>query len=162
MSDEKKETTQIELPAENEAVTSGEPPENSEPKIRVHSDPDWFLQGLVVMVNGSELEIGITLTVGGLLVSGYMVSGHKYFEGFAEDFGSGFPKDIKNPGDGYKELGKIYTDPEHPLDSRSTSFIHLKNARFYHNSGGAVPQNRGVWWRGRLTAVDGFMLGNFS
>ena len=51
---------------------------------------DWLLQSLVNMANVSELEIGITLQVSGLLVSGILVGGKKYFEGFAEDFAGAF------------------------------------------------------------------------
>ena len=55
---------------------------------------DWFLQVLVSLaMNGSEF--GITLQVGGFLVSGTLVSGPKFFEGFASDFASGFPEDAR-------------------------------------------------------------------
>lgn len=45
---------------------------------------DWFLQSLVNMANTDSLQIGITLQVSGLLVSGVLVGGKAYFEGFAE------------------------------------------------------------------------------
>jgi len=35
-------------------------------------------------------------------------------------------------------------------------FIHLKDVEFINPDGRSVA---GAWWRGRLTAVDGFILG---
>lgn len=57
----------------------------SEDETRIPDEgKDWFLQLLVDAVNGTTSEIGLTLQVSGLLVSGTLVSGDKYFEGFAE------------------------------------------------------------------------------
>ncbi|MDX1319990.1 MAG: hypothetical protein R3207_07420, partial [Oceanospirillum sp.] len=47
---------------------------------------DWFLENLVNTVNGSDIEIGITLQMDGFLVSGYIVNGRKYFDGFSGEF----------------------------------------------------------------------------
>ncbi len=44
----------------------------------------------------------------------------------------------------------------------SPSYIHLANTHFYRAGGRFTPVNRGVWWRGRLAAVDGFTGGQLS
>lgn len=41
---------------------------------------DGILRVLVDTVTGTDDRLPVTLAVGGMLVSGYVVSGHKYFE----------------------------------------------------------------------------------
>lgn len=135
---------------------------------------DWFLESFVRMVNesASGLEIGLTLQVGGFLVSGIMVSGPKYFEGFASDFTSPIAdkeaaERIRQSFSGYAGIYKAApsenTDTENS-ESRSSGpgYIHLKEARFFNTSGKPIPGNRAVWWRGRLSEVSGFILGNLA
>jgi hypothetical protein len=123
-------------------------------------------------VNISELEIGITLQVSGFLVSGILIAGSKYFEGFASDFSSGFKdeQDRQALKTAISKYGEIYKPTDDPLagyagrDSKPTktlpSYIHLKNAKFFNTVGNQIPDNRGVWWRGRLSEVSGFILGS--
>jgi hypothetical protein len=53
------------------------------PTLPLSQAPDWLLQHLVALVTDGPLEMGITLQVGGLLVSGKLVSGARYFEAAA-------------------------------------------------------------------------------
>lgn len=57
--------------------------------VRV-DDKDWFLQSLINMVNSGTFSFGVTLSVSGFLVSGQLIGGKEYFDGFAGDFTSGF------------------------------------------------------------------------
>ena len=69
-------------------------------------------------------------------------------------------------GDHLGNFGKIIygqTENEKQADDKGDEamkqlpgFIHLRNAKFFHNSGQPMPVNKGPWWRGRLSAVDGF------
>lgn len=130
------------------------------------SDPaDWFLQSLVDMANRSGLEVGITLQVSGLLVSGMLVSGKQYFEGFASEFSSAFTdqeaaravrESFSRHGEKYKLQGEGSAHPAAPV------YVHLKQARFFNTSGEPIPRNRGVFWRGRLSEVSGFILGTLG
>jgi hypothetical protein len=45
--------------------------------------PDWYwyLQSLVSIVNGNNGEFPVTLYVKGLVISGNLISGHRYFAG---------------------------------------------------------------------------------
>ena len=131
-------------------------------------DKDWFLEILCNMVNGNEMIIGLTLNVGGLLVSGELISGDKYFEGFSEEFTNALSnlvptddgiEDIKNQ---ITKLGDRYKHDENDEQNKPTNFIHLRNAKFFNTVGSPVPSNRGVWWRGRLSEVSGFMLGSLT
>lgn len=128
---------------------------------------DWFLQALVKLCNDSESEttFSITLNVGGILVSGELIGGKHYFNGFANTLKmSEFPSDA---ADVFKDFGEIYTKQrEKKEDDKETNpppqYIHLRNARIFHPGGRPIPTNQGVWWRGRLQAVDGFILGSLS
>lgn len=124
---------------------------------------DWFLQMLVNMANKSSLEIGVTLNIGGGLVSGMLIGMDQYFEGFALDFGSGIsdPEASRDIQDSFSRLGQPKPQDEDAF-IYPPNYIHLKDAKFFHNAGNPIPANRGVWWRGRLTQIDGFSLGNLS
>ena len=126
---------------------------------------DWFLQSLIDLVNGREIEIGLTLHAGGFLVSGLLVSGHQYFTGFGEEFARTF-NDAELTADiqrAYARWGGIYTVPKSPGETfTKANFIHLKNARFFNTAGEPIPANMAVWWRGRVSEIDGFFLGMLS
>jgi hypothetical protein len=47
-----------------------------------------------------------------------------------------------------------------PVDD-PLAYIHLAHARFFTGAGQPLPDGHGVLWRGRLAAVDGFVLGAF-
>lgn len=136
----------------------------SSPSSTPQLNSDWFLRFLVDMCNNSETFISITLNVGGVLVSGELAGGEKYFAGFTKDLkAAGLPIEF---ADLFNEFGDIYkTQSEQKEQGESTpppEYIHLKNARIFHPGGGPIPGNRGVWWRGRLEAIDGFILGVLS
>ncbi|HEB27724.1 MAG TPA: hypothetical protein ENI05_08095 [Porticoccus sp.] len=128
--------------------------------IRI-DDKDWFLQNLINMVNSGELKFGITLNVGGFLVSGNLIGGKHYFEGFGADFASGFSGDevedeIKNA---FAKNGEIYSSEEEPSPP---IYVHIEDAKFFNTNGAPIPENKGVWWRGRVSEVSGFSLGSLS
>jgi hypothetical protein len=126
---------------------------------------DWFLQFLVDRVNGTTTEIGITLQVGGLLVSGTLVGGDKYFEGFGEDVAAAKADDKENAEThraAFAKLGEQYKRPEGEGTKQNQApplYIHLKNAKFYSPGAKPIPGNKGVWWRGRISEVSAFILG---
>ena len=127
---------------------------------------DYFLQSLVGLANDG-LEIGLTLTVGGFLVSGVLVSGKKYFNdnlagpGFADQMG----ESAETIRDYFRSFGSIYDEiPNTPEGAPRPlpTFIHLYNARFFHNSGKPIPANQPIWWRGRVSEIQGFTIGPLS
>lgn len=126
---------------------------------------DWLLQEFISMVNTGDMTIGITLNVGGLLVSGELIGGKSYFGGIGKDLmlSLGGPDKIRKS---FEDWGrKIYsggTNKKSGRDFKKPYFIHLKNARFYYPGQQPVPKNQGLWWRSRLEAIDGFSLGSLS
>lgn len=146
---------------------------------------DWLLESLVRLVNhlerqGVRMNIPITLNIGGLLVSGFLMDGKEYFEQFAQIMEAGLPEFFgetkEQIANNFRELGGLY-DPtgegtpraESPEDAPEASdvplnfyFVHLKDAVFVHPGGAPIPSDQGVLWRCRLEAVDGFTLGSFA
>lgn len=158
-----------------------QPLTDKQPSAR-HGVVDWFLQALVMLANNNTFEVGITLNVGGLIVSGVLVGGSKYFDGIAEEWRIGHIQSggKSDDADSWKgiisEFGEIYREnirkreqaaregarPDLDQGILHPEYIHLKNARMYHPGQAPIPTNGGIWWRGRLRAVDGFILGEFS
>ena len=131
---------------------------------------DWFLQSLVSIVNNESASIPITLSVGGLLISGEMIGGKTYFNEFARQFKDSF-KDLNSKTaatieESFKRLGEVYDlIPQKAQEHASLPeprLIHLRNAQTYHAGGSPIPAEEGALWRGRLEAVDGFSLGRRS
>jgi len=129
-------------------------------------EADWFLQHLVDTVNRTDLEIPITVQVAGVFVSGILVGGKRYFEGFGDDVAAGLADDTQSAEmlrDAFAGLGKMYDDEESVAAIYSPRYIHLRDARFFGTaSSPPVPSNKGVWWRGRLSHVGGFVLGTLD
>jgi hypothetical protein len=125
---------------------------------------DHVLQTLVDLTNRSDLELGITLTVGGFSISGMLVSGKTFFDGLAAEMSASIdePSSKKAVHEYFSNFGGAYNFSDDDHDTPLPIFIHLRDARHFHNSGGPMPGNRGVYWRGRISQVSGFSMGNLS
>lgn len=141
-------------------------PTSSQPAPAVAAPPaDVFLQFLVNLVNnGGQLKgIGVTLQMGGMLVSGSIVSGAEYFDRFAEAFADSL-SDMDDQARGsvrssLSELGDVFRlpQPAEPLPN----YIHLADALFFTADGTPIA-GQPTLWRGRSSAVDGFILGRLQ
>lgn len=127
---------------------------------------DWLLRYLVDAANQKGLQIGITLQVGGMLVSGVLVSGQTYFDNITSDIsealaGNDQTKGIAEMFESVNRAIHAGTTPDVPTPT--PAYIHLKDAYFFHSADSApIPNGQGVWWRGKLSQVAGFFLGNLS
>lgn len=136
--------------------------------VEVVNNGDWFLQSTIENIVSNGIEIGITLNVSGLIISGVLVSGKKYFEEMSIFMKSASrqPDDISSAlGDAWGKYTSIYEKPEDAPDGWSVGpvgYVHLMNARFYTAGQKPIPNNQGVLWRGKLSSVDGFFIGNLS
>ncbi|MFY3136848.1 gas vesicle accessory protein GvpU [Achromobacter xylosoxidans] len=142
-----------------------DPIPTSFPPASVAPPADVFLQFLVNLVNnGGQLKsIGVTLQMGGMLVSGSIVSGAEYFDRFAETF-SGSLADMDTQArqsvrTSLAELGDVFRlpQPAEPLPN----YIHLVDALFFSADGTPIA-GQPTLWRGRSSAVDGFILGRLQ
>ncbi|MFD4837475.1 gas vesicle accessory protein GvpU [Achromobacter sp. NPDC058515] len=128
-------------------------------------EADAFLQFLVNLVNnGSQIEsIGVTLQMGGMLVSGSIISGAEYFDSFAVNFTSSLDSldadTRKTVRASLAELGDVFRLPQ-PADPLP-NYIHLADALFFTADGTPIA-GQPTLWRGRTSAVDGFILGRLQ
>lgn len=131
---------------------------------------DAVLATIVAMVNTFESGgFGITLTVGGSLVTGILISGTEYFQRFAEfwpqstntKLGETLKKIFMDVAEDFGKQAKEQFEEHASGDYKTTSplqFIHLKDARVATPSG-LVPTHFGLLWRGRLSEVQAFSWG---
>lgn len=131
-------------------------------KLRVDGNSvDWFLQDLVATVNSGLFEVGVTLFVEGLIVSGRLVSGKRYFAAIGQQFYDGCPGNEETKQmmrDAFEGKGEIY-DRKDDADVPPPQFIHLIDALCFGHSGAPIPNDGPVVWRGRINAVSGFYIG---
>lgn len=137
----------------------------SQPAAASAPPADVFLQFLVNLVNnGGQLKsIGVTLQMGGMLVSGEIVSGAEYFDRFAETFADSLSdmdgQARQSVRTSLAELGDVFRlpQPAEPLPN----YIHLADALFFTADGTPIA-GQPTLWRGRSSAVDGFILGRLQ
>lgn len=122
---------------------------------------DWFLQFLVNLANKNRFELDITLTVGGILISGTLVGVRQYFDDLSAYFASPFDsgKNSEEIQQTFKKIGDQCTCVSSSEQTETPSYIHLKNAVFFDAPGKRVSSDAGIWWRGRISEVQGFAPG---
>ena len=136
---------------------------NEQPESLI-ANTDWLLQMLINLVNGNDMAISITLNVGGAIIYGDLVSGHKYLEqlglGFSRGLFGSESEESRSFAESFKKMGDAIYDKEKLEDpgQPAPSFIHLKNAKFIRPLGQTLPESGGFWWRGKVSAIDGFFL----
>lgn len=136
--------------------------------VEVVGSKDWFLQSIIETVISQGVEIGVIVNTGGAIISGMLISGEKYFD----ELGNVMTAASEADGDiqavlgqawkGYKSIYQRPTDAEDEWQQPQAHFIHLKNARYYAPGQSPTPSSQGLLWRGKLSSVDGFTIGNFS
>lgn len=129
---------------------------------------DWFLRNTISTLTPLGVELGITVMVGGMVVSGTLISGAKYFEEMGNSIQGkgGEQEDVVNAiAESWKAWKVIYDKPEDAPDDwkpEQTSFIHLRDARVFAPGQPSLPSNQGVLWRGKLSSIDGFTMAQIS
>lgn len=123
---------------------------------------DWLLQWLSAFINDVNIRIGVTLTVGGNMITGTLIPHEAYFERLAKDLSAPF---ADNDPEGQKALharmigfGK---PPAPETQHLPNQYIHLDNARV-HTGGNQILPSKGTLWRGKVSSVDGFILGELN
>ena len=137
---------------------------------------DWALAEFAWYANRGGIEFGVTLQIGGQIVSGTTVSGAE----FLKDVGEKLSEVITNSGDQFKELSDTikgkYKDQAQKLYPKISSqesneakgeqfsiksaFIHLKNVDIWTDSASKSLPVR--YWRGKLASVDAWFIGRMS
>ena len=120
---------------------------------------DWLLQWLVNFVSEMKLEVGISLNVGGSIISGDLVSHAVYFEQLSNDISAPFGKIASaETADMMKKLILAKAPGAPSADDPAYQYLHLKNCQIFTDSDKPIPST-GVLWRGKISAIDGFFLG---
>lgn len=139
-------------------------PEDLNPKHEDGGLPepiDGHLRIWVHMANKGLPGMGITLTVGGAIVTGTLIGVRQYFDLFAANYAAGlklepehnFHKLLRAPLENLDRQDEKYPD-------KLPNYIHLQDAKYYM-SNGFVPAD-GLLWRGKLDTVDGWSLGQWQ
>src|SRR5688572_33455126 len=92
---------------------------------------DWFLESLVNIANETEVGVGVTLMVGGTVVTGTLASGKQYFEGLAG---------VKFQGnqeicDALKQAFADVVQALEPVRDVTPQYVHLRDARVVTTAG---------------------------
>jgi hypothetical protein len=143
---------------------------------------DWLLQNLVWKANYFGLEAGITLNVGGLIISGVLISGNRYYDEVVKQFKAGFSKEYQEIGEVLGDLIKKNAEPfpdfwakfdpskesKSEIDFSNVPYasemqhIHLRDVKYLAASGGQLQLGANQLWRGKIDSVDGFVFGALS
>ncbi len=146
---------------------SGDREQVIDPSTESH---DLFLQWLIRLTDGG-LEMGVTLSVGGLLVTGTLIHRQTYFREFGELLGStlegvfspSLANDIKQSIQSFGEdADGTPGEAESTAPWQPAHYVHLENARMITPGQPGIPTHEGVLWRGKVSAIDGFMLGTIG
>ena len=148
----------------------------------ISNTSDIFLQYLVFGADQMKLEFPITISTGGLIISGSLISGDEYYSLLGQQIHEspyleeGMAQSLQNV---MNKFGKIYIDlrekQKNQVDSEEidednqdddqprTCFYHLKNTRFYAPSGETMKLGSGYKiWRGNLDHIDGYTFGKLE
>jgi hypothetical protein len=135
-------------------------------------DPELMrLVGFINIVDGAE--IGLTLHVGGCVVSGMLISMAQFYRLLVKDFtdlnrltehsdrdaAASFAEFYRSPLEGAEKALDEYRKSQTLTVPPSPRHIHLRYAQTLVPGGQPLTQSL---WRGRLTEVDGWSIGNFG
>ncbi|HDS1723632.1 gas vesicle protein [Pseudomonas alloputida] len=118
---------------------------------------DPLLQWLVNQANRGAPQQAVTLTVGGNLISGFLVSYEQYLAQVGMQISSSYNEANGSAG----KVREYFSQLAPNLDEKDlppVQFVHLVSAEIYSNSGAPILIG-GSLWRGKISSVDGFSLG---
>lgn len=129
---------------------------------------DEYLQELVNIITGTEIEFPVTIYINGAILSGYLTSGHNYFEGIKEQYRIYFQSISDDSESIDKILDELTSLKQNYLVDAETKYslplpiyIHMRDAKCF-TPGQKPMTDEGQWWRGKLSSVDGFHLGRLE
>lgn len=125
---------------------------------------DWMIQWFTEFVTTKEgsvsIELPLTLTVGGNLISGKLISEAAYFDQLATDFSSAIPESSREAA---RELIK-HLQPAPAAENEAPTprqFLHMRDAQVFTDASKPIV-GQGVLWRGKISSVEGFSLGTIT
>ena len=122
---------------------------------------DADLLFFVDIANKYEVEMGVTLLIKGVWISGEIISGKTYYESLVKSFGPYQEGSlVESIADYFKGTAKVfYTKPEDQDDcSIPNNFMHLKNIT-QNNGSGSMAKMNNAFLRVKIEEIDGYILG---
>ena len=142
-----------------------EPSLNSKEKTLISSDTDLFLMELVELAERDSINTYITLFVQGTIISGYLSNESYYFSSMKnriQDTVSMYPtlESIETFLDTFRYFKNKYRyNNQEQKEVIDREFIYLSSPRIiFENT--VIGVRGGNYWRGRLSRIDGFVLGD--
>jgi hypothetical protein len=130
---------------------------NDEPTTIVDRTSDDVLRVLARLAQESGVEMGITLAVGGGVVSGVLIAREKWLDKYVLAYSAS-----SEEGQAVARRLREAFSQNDLIESEATPFsyhyLHLQDAQVVHGSTG-LPADRGGFWRVRLDAVTGWSPG---
>jgi len=127
---------------------------------------DWLLQDVVRLINQVDgMSLGVTLVVGGGVVTGDLISVKNFFHEYGKLWKEGFTSKAAELAEMFdqqwREFGDRAFEEIKAAKPRLFGYVHLRNARYVLGST-FVPTAGGMLWRGRISEVAGFSIGSFG
>ena len=130
---------------------------NDETTTIVDRTSDEVLRVLARLAQESGVEMGITVAVGGGVVSGVLIAREKWLDKYVLAY-----NESGDDGQAVARRLREAFQQEDLTESEATPFtyhyLHLQDAQVMHGSTG-LPPDRGGFWRVRLDAVTGWSPG---
>lgn len=155
---------------DNQTVAVSDAEDTNEDGVLFDDSRDWFLQE-IVRLGSLGLKMGITVTTGGTVISGTLISGREYFEKMSAFVGAGGRSSdatgkevVEIVAKDWLALTAVYDRPEDAPDDwrpQPAAYLHLDGAKIYTPGKPGMP-NGGSIWRIRLNEISGFSLGLYQ
>lgn len=152
-----KDMTEDQSETEAPAATQAEIDEYWE--LRNKYAPDTALSMLVSTIDRlSDAGVGITVTVGGTQISGRLTARRKWLEEYRAVLG----EDLAFIPAIYDALWDVDDERSETEETpKFSAFLHLAQATTILPGGGRLG-GENFYWRGRLTEIQGWSVGEFS
>lgn len=137
-------------------------PEQSSPRDAL--TVDGFLESLIWAVDLAEgsMSYGLTLSVGGSLISGTLIAKKVYFDGFAKEFSDALPDSIG--AEARERMRRELAEGGNDSTDSPPRYVHLRGIQFFPD-GRPIPDGPRTlagFGRIRLDRVDAFILGSIG
>ena len=130
------------------------------PAATITSDDPLLNAVIDAVEHAGDFHIGVTLYVGGILVSGEMISDREYLAGVGQTF---VAAGDARPSSYATQLGQVLTGAaaaRATTQHRGHRFINLKNVRVLSPGSPLIPSNG--FWRGSAASIQGYSWGVLS
>lgn len=129
--------------------------------VYAHKVKDYNLVTLVNLVNKANFEMGMTLFVKGVIVTGSLISGYKYHDIMANQLAA-----VNEVGEALSTYYRDNADDMYKPDQNGESsnipcnYLHMKNVKISGDSGFRDMNN--ALLRINIAEVDGHIVGSTS